>query len=81
MTLGEQLLALCLEHGLNSLSVDIHVQPDGSHFFGSFAHRNGVCGSASILRQNTSTAVGEAITEVLAKCGQSLIAVPELVAA
>ena len=81
MTLADQLVSLCIEHGLNSLSVDVHVKPDGSHFFGSYAHRNGACGSASTLRITPSTAIGEAITDVLAKCGRSLIAVPEMEAA
>lgn len=81
LTLADQLVALCAEHGLNALSVDVHIQPDGSHFFGSFAHKGGKCGSASTMRHSTSAVVGGAITDVLAECGQSLIDVPELEAA
>jgi hypothetical protein len=81
MTLEQQLVALCSEHGLNNLSIGVSIRPDGSHYFGSYAHRDGQCGSSSLLRDSISSSTGEAITAVLAKCGQPLIAVPELQAA
>lgn len=81
MTLEEQLRALCDQHGLNNLSVDITILPSGTHFFGAYAHRNGKCGSAAVFRETPMEAASEAITNVLAKCGVALIDVPELVAA
>jgi len=81
MTLEQQLRALCDQHGLTNLSVDITIRQDGSHYFGSYAHRDGVCASASIHRAGPAEATGEAIANLLAKCGESLVHVPELVAA
>lgn len=78
MSLAQQLLALCQEHGLSSLSVDITFRSDGSHFFGSFAHARGICDHSTVNRDAPERAIGEAVAKLKAKLGQTLIDVPEL---
>lgn len=78
MTLAEQLVALCKEHGLRSLSVDVHISEDIGVFFGSYAHRDGKCGSASVCRTSPMEAIGEAIADVRHKLGLGGVDVPEL---
>lgn len=81
MTLAEQLVALCKEHSLNALSIEVHVSGDMDPFFGCYAHADGLCGSSTMNRDTPSNAISEAITSLQAKRGKPLIAVPALVAA
>ncbi len=81
MTLAEQLVALCKEHSLNALSVDVHFRTDGEPFFGAYAHREGKCGCTTQNRTNPQAAIGEAIADVLMKVGVTMPAVSELEAA
>lgn len=81
MTLAEQLIALCKEHGLNSLSVDVHVPEDREPFFGSYAHAQGQCGSSTACRTSPAAAIGEAIAGVRIKIGTDAVLVPEMEAA
>lgn len=81
MTLAEQLIALCKEHGLNALSVEVHVLEGGEPFFGSYAHAKGCCGSSTLCRETPSDAIGEAIASVRIKIGTGAIPVPVLEAA
>jgi hypothetical protein len=81
MSLAEQLIALCKEHGLNALSVEVHVAEDREPFFGCYAHADGMCGSSTMHRDTPSDAVSEAIADVQAKRGKSLVDVPVLEAA
>lgn len=77
-TLAEQMVALCEQHDLTSLSVDITRREDGSFFFGSYAHSQDVCASASLCRETPHSAVAEALTALKAKLGEALIDVPEM---
>lgn len=81
MTLADQLVALCKEHGLTALSVDVHVSEECGVFFGAYAHREGRCGSASVCRTTPNDAIGEAIADIRHKLGLDSVAVPELEAA
>lgn len=79
--LAEQMLALCIEHGLTNLSVDISSRADGSFYFGSYAHSRGECASASMHRETPHSAISEAITALKVKLGAVFIDVPEMEAA
>lgn len=81
MTLAEQLIALCKEHGLAALSIEVHLMAGSEPFFGSYAHADGLCGSTTMHRDTPSNAIGEAIADLQAKRGNPLISVPTLEAA
>jgi hypothetical protein len=74
--LEQSFLELCRKHDLTSLSVDLHYRPDGTHFFGCYAHgkdKHGqsFVGSCSVNRDTISGVIGEAVANLDSRRGKT----------